>query len=698
MFEVLNLNYPGLENIKKQYNLGNIEEAKKQLLLYFKSRKSIKGYTGFQKIKLREIVLNDYIDEFIEIKKNSDKFLNGEISFDMKWDMERCKIPYFFENEFKWDLIPFGDEEWTYMLNRHKHWLNYGQSYIITENEVYAKAFVSELRDWILKNPITKNNKKLVWRTIEAGIRCKNWVKTFEYFISSDFFDLEILENFLVSLDNHMNYIIESSRNDRFLSNWVILENHGLFIASMFFPELIKSDERIKFALKYIENALDMQILRDGMHWEQSFMYHNEMINCIIDMIIIAKRNNFDIGKKIYRKLNLMAKATESFMEPGFTQGNYGDSDKEDLKDILAIASVVLNKETFKYGINKLPIENLFSLGIDGVDKFKGLKSKEKNYTSVANFDAGNYILRNGWNKDSTYTFFKCGSLGSGHGHYDLLHFHINYKSEDVIVDSGRYNYSEDNKYRVLLKKAISHNTFTLDDEEFSIAKGSWGSNTVATVVKRPHSFGIVADLVEGGHLGYINKGAFVNRKLIYVKNKFWIVSDEIFSNNSHKYKAYFNFNEDKIILNQEGSRVVGSYHLKNGIFKVIPLDNQKLSLEKAYISKEYNEIYNSKKIVSELEIEGNTTLNTLLSVDENNNIEEVSYLDIFDWQGKLLDKKYSKAIKVKFKEESYIVLIVNQEEPSGRKTYKIDDNIIYGRVAIIKEDKEGKNIEILSY
>lgn len=35
-----------------------------------------------------------------------------------------------------------------------------------------------------------------------------------------------------------------------------------------------------------------MQIMPDGVHWEQSPMYHNEVLHCLLDVILLAKRND----------------------------------------------------------------------------------------------------------------------------------------------------------------------------------------------------------------------------------------------------------------------------------------------------------------------------------------------------------------------------------------------------------------------
>ncbi len=94
--------------------------------------------------------------------------------------MEKTNIPYKFPGETDWDAEPFGDEEWTFMLNRHRYWIDLGKAYFLTGKEKYARTFVQQVTHWIDNNPLEDAKKQTSWRRIEAGIRAENWIKTFE--------------------------------------------------------------------------------------------------------------------------------------------------------------------------------------------------------------------------------------------------------------------------------------------------------------------------------------------------------------------------------------------------------------------------------------------------------------------------------------------------------------------------------------
>ncbi|MBC5995348.1 hypothetical protein EAI30_07240 [Romboutsia ilealis] len=693
IFDIIDLNYKGLESVKKNYEEENIDLARKELINYFRNRKHIKGFIGDKEPLVDYIKLNKY-EELKSILDMANNFANKKIIYDMKWDMERCKTPYIFEYDIIWDTIPFNDPEWTYMLNRHRYFITYGQSYLMTKDKKYIDAFNNQIKSWINTSNQTGTENKLIYRTIEAGLRCRNWIKALEYFIEDRNLKDSLIEEILITINDHMEFITKSTREDRLLSNWVILEQHGVFIASTYFPELKISNKLRENSLNIIESALEIQILDDGLQWEQSYMYHNEILNCMLDVAIIANKNNIKLSNYIIDKIKKMSYATLSFMKPNYNQSNYGDSDEEDLRDILGLASVVLNDGQLKYLVNELDLESIFNIGIEGIKIFEDLKPEEPKFKNIAHGSSGNYILRNKWGEGGTYTFFKCGPIGSGHGHFDLLHFDINYKGENYLVDSGRYNYEEGCEYRELLKRAISHNTTTVDDKEFTISRGSWGSSKVAYPIKRDYSFKKTASLVEGSHLGYFDLGVFTTRKLIYIEPSIWIVSDEFISQGTHKYKSYFNFEKDNLKILEDRAVYCG----KNGKLNIVPISGQDISQEDGVISKEYNSIYKSKKCTLEVTKEGTTNLNSIIYIDDEVEIKSIEYVDILNWRKEILDRQYAEAIKITLEDTIYIVVIVHCEEPKGRRNYTIDNIPFYGRTGVIKIKNDTVIREVLTF
>ena len=52
-------------------------------------------------------------------------------------------------DEIEWNKIPFGDEEWAFMLNRHKYWTFLAKAYHLTNDKKYLNAFVNQINSWI---------------------------------------------------------------------------------------------------------------------------------------------------------------------------------------------------------------------------------------------------------------------------------------------------------------------------------------------------------------------------------------------------------------------------------------------------------------------------------------------------------------------------------------------------------------------
>jgi len=86
--------------------------------------------------------------------------------------------------------------------------------------------------------------------------------------------------------------------------------------------------------------------------------------------------------------------------------------------------------------------------------------------------DGGYAIVRSGWGEqdkafsDEQYLVFDCGPLGAGnHGHFDCLSFELAAHGRSLIVDPGRYTYSEASEvnWRKTFRGTAYHNTVSVD-------------------------------------------------------------------------------------------------------------------------------------------------------------------------------------------------------------------------------------------
>ena len=123
------------------------------------------------------------------------------------------------------------------------------------------------------------------------------------------------------------------------MSNWGVIENHGLFEIGVCLPQSEKTKQFIAFAVKNLEVQVRMQIMPDGVHWEQSPMYHNEVLHCLLDVILLAKRNDIALPDVILRQTEKMAMADVAWLKPDHHIVMMGDSDDVDVRDRISVAA-----------------------------------------------------------------------------------------------------------------------------------------------------------------------------------------------------------------------------------------------------------------------------------------------------------------------------------------------------------------------
>ncbi|PNW27657.1 hypothetical protein BKP44_11765 [Formosa algae] len=500
----------------------------------------------------------DSNDEFIkktfseEIGKSieiADQVRNNYFLFRYDWDMEKTNIPYQFNREIDWTFIPNGDEEWCFMLNRHRFWIDLGRAYFITGQEKYAKTFVNQVEHWIDNNPLDNDLKKMSWRRIEAGIRCENWIKAFEYVKNSKYITSDFLAKFISTLIKHGEYINSSFNNFSKTSNWGVLEYQGLFNLSQFLKEFKFAKQWEIESLKKLTTCINLQVLPDGGHWEQSPMYHNEVFHCFLNINYIAQQNNLKLSDDIIQKTKKMAFANVIWQKPNYHQPLLGDSDDTDTRGLLTFASYLFSDQVLKSrAFTKVDYENYFLLGKEGMIKYNEMISEKPNFASRYMESLGDFYMRSSWEEDANYLSIHLKKMGAGHGHDNLLHFTLFSKGKDYLVDSGRYSYVDD-QWRELFKSNKSHNTLGVDNLTNSIYSDSWTNSFEARSEGVFTKSNELYDYAEAENTAYkrLKDPVSVKRRVISLKSHVWLFFDSFSSNKQHRYSQYFNFPNDSI-------------------------------------------------------------------------------------------------------------------------------------------------------
>ena len=632
-----------------------------------------------------------------KIIETCDLLCKNTFIFNHKWDMEVCKIPYTFSEEIIWNKIPFEDPEWTFMLNRHKFWVYLAKAYALTSEEKYFDTFISQVNSWIDTVDVFKDEYFNCSRTIEIGIRCLNWIKAIKIFKNSSC-NLNFIENKMIeSLLYQCELLIKTYDDFRTLSNWGVMQNCGLISLALNYQEQHSIlSQYLTIALERLEYQCKIQILPDGVHWEQSPMYHNEVLNCLLDIAFDFEKLNLDTPSFILSSIRKLAYSNAYMKKPNHNQPMQGDSDETDLRDIITRSAYILKDQNLKYfGYNFVDFESIWDIGDSNISKYEELPTKKPNFTSIALKESGNFYLRDSFEDNSNYLWFRCGALGSGHGHGEHLHFDLVSNGEDFISDPGRFTYVEGNKDREFLKSCFAHNTTIVDNLPFSKFNGAWGIVESALTLNTHHSFNTTFDFVEGGHLGYISLESPVvtNRKILYLKNDLWIIIDEFLTEGAHEYSQIFNFYPDKKPT-VDGLKAFIKGENSN-LFMYWIDKNLNLNLKNSIFSTEYNKINSNFQLVSSIKSNKSKTLFTIISSKELS-IQEASVLR---GDGSFVPSYEAQAIEITLTPNNKIIVFNSMIDINNqKKSYLIDNILLYGKTGFIKKYNDTISFEIIKY
>lgn len=628
------------------------------------------------------------------ILRVADEVCRKEFLFDLKWDMERTYEAVVFEKEIQWDYMPGDDPEFIFQFNRHRFFICLGQAYAITKDEKYAKAFTEMLMDWIQKVPLTEESRKTTWRTIEAGLRGEFWTKAICYFRDSPYLTDEVVDAFYHCMITHAEYLTQYHSVMRRMSNWSVLEDHGLFEIALILPQSEKTKQYAKIALEHLEIEARLQVLPDGAQWEQSPMYHNEVYHCFLDVLILAYRNGISVPKSIFDRVRKMAYANVAWKKPDGHQFINGDSDDTDIRDYISTGAWVFSDPILKSaGFERLDFESIWDLGIGVAEQYEQMETEEIPFTSVALSDSGNYYLRTDWSKDANLLHFHCGTLGAGHGHSDKLHIDLVIHGEDVLLDSGRFNYVPGpNRYE--FKDPMAHNTITVDGELFTVCKDSWECSKLSAPVNQKHCFTKAYEFVQGGHLGYMDleNGVFVNRKVIFIKPDVYLLIDELYSGGEHEYCQYFHFNnEGEIeIFTKEGKVAYKGKKAKADFYFVTP--GIEISTKKTRISRNYNQAEEQDTVMVQKKQKGFASLITVIfgqGIEENEEFKVEKIQVRSEFKDVIHPDSWAEALKIWVHGKEYVVIVCHQEANTPTDQTEADGCMGFGQVLVFDKEIE---------
>ena len=508
----LNLDYPGLEKVKRFVYKGNYSKARKEYVRFVRDNKG-NGHA---------VARDPSFD-----RSDADKAASNLILSVGVWHQ--------FGPVIDWMANPTPDQykEWTWHLNYHDWWPSLRAAYGATGDEKYARAFVSQMRSWVRQSPRPDFHGRVAysrWRSIETGTRMMNyWPDAFKGFLNSPSFDDESVFVMIKSMYEHCLHLRAYYRTH----NWLVREMRGLFTIGIMFPELKNSQEWCSFASSKMLEEQDSQFYPDGMQTELAPGYHVGAQRNMVALYNTGLEYGYSFPAGFTRGIEKSYDALLKLIMPDGTIPAHNDSWWTDGRIALAEGCQLFSsREDFRY---------LSTMGKEGC---------EPAFKSMLLPWSGWAAMRSGWDENALYLFFDCGPFGAGHQHEGKLSFIASAYGRKLITEGATYAYdsSENRKYIV---SSRAHNVSRVDGKEQnrrSLEKASF-------VAKKPVDGRWISnecfDFYEGEYdegFGETNdRSVSQYRAILFVKDRYWIVFDVLNPHDDkvHRSETWFHLNSE---------------------------------------------------------------------------------------------------------------------------------------------------------
>lgn len=596
------------------------------------------------------LIPKEYQNKFIS---EANKLFNNDFKFNRRWDMERCTKIYHL-NHLDFETIKNNDPEWNFMFNR-MDWLDYlCLAGILTKDKKYFSKVKECIFAWINQHPTIKKQNST--RTLDTGIRLVNWLNSIIYLSWIHLLTDDELETIASSMEKQILYLKDNYLPKYKLSNWGSIQVCGMLCVLPYICEDLKNNKLYNWATRELKEQLKLQVLDDGMNWEQSPMYHVELLLALQHLAFLnSNATKLDILPVIKK----MSHALQLIVTPERLLPNYGDSDQVSPSDILANSAYILKDSELNY-FGEFSYENILFVGIQ-LSQYQNISKSMPNKLNYIGSSSGNFALRSSWAKNSNYLFFNNGSMGSGHAHADNLHISIYGQGDPIFVDSGRYTYREDHPTRVLLKSMKAHNTAIIDNFEPAKPNGSWDFDSYYKVLPTYYNAKSGIHYLEGTIIGN-NPLETWTRKIIMLECGVWIISDEVLMIGKHEFKQLWHLHPQAKYL-KENNTIKTSTQL----WKL--LHYGKVQVEKFPFSPRYNELKESNLISLSKTFTNTTNFSTVLA----NNDFKVEKIPILQNLSEPVKDELAEGWKIITPEHEYNIAIFHQEVFTGKKIFSID-------------------------
>ena len=425
---------------------------------------------------------------------------------------------------FNWLTANFPrDPEWRMDLSKFYYGLDLAFAFNENGNYEYLDAWEQLVASWIRQVPADLDPNEVI------GRRILNWIYARSAFKeNSDRMSDELEQLLFTSIDQQSRYLrsnLSAERNHR------TLELYALFIVAVALPDLDADGSLREFTITQLYENIQSDIREDGVQRENSTHYHMIVLRSFLGVLVNARRFAIDLPENFATRVERACEFALHCQRPDGLIPALSDSDTGSYRDLLRLAAHQFDRLDFLY---------VATSGRHGVPP---------EHTNISFPESGYFIQRSDWSSSARYLMFDCGPLGDGgHGHYDALNVELAANGQTLIVDPGRFTYSEHGSinWRRWFKGTAAHNTVCVDGLDQTPYRCGKPGNEVATarLVQRLNAPGLDVLCGEVTSPAYEVKH---RRTIVFVRGEYWLILDQLSGDRPHRFDLRFHLTPEAL-------------------------------------------------------------------------------------------------------------------------------------------------------
>ena len=409
-------------------------------------------------------------------RADADAALDGEVAFNHH-GQQHVRVG---RAEIDWAGGHIHHQEWRAQLNRFFHLQPLAAAFLATGDRRYAEAARDYILDWIRAHPVPTDGG--AWalaaydNALNLAIRIGNsrffgWLEALAFFVeqptSAAVFDNETLRTILESVRAQLNHLLGRLTA---LGNMRVAEADTLIAASARLQPLGDAVEWGRVGRATLDECVLRQVLPDGAHVERVPDYHNWMTTVF--------HRHWQLGRARPELTATIPTAT-----------------------VAAMFDYAVTTQRPNGAAGALHDDH----GPNGASRHGDMHEQRDAFRAEAHLpptkpaashhfaDAGQIILRDGWERSATYITFDATPWVGSHSHLSRNAIQLDHAGRPLLVDPGKLSYEVTDPLMAHGKSTRAHNTINLN---------GWNqAPTNPTGTRHWHEPGcdLVASVYEGG-------------------------------------------------------------------------------------------------------------------------------------------------------------------------------------------------------